>query len=455
MRKAINIAFIFMLLIAGFFKANAQTAREFWFVAPDLSAGHGEQPLAMRVTTYNRAATVTLSLPADPNFTPLVAQVPANSIHSFNLTGFLHKIESNKVNQVDSNGILLTATENVAAYYEVGPHNNTDIFTLKGEIALGKEFLVSAQSSWSNFNYNPAPKAATSIVATENNTQVSITPSNTIQGHLAGQAFSINLNKGESYTIVATSPSASSRYGGTKISSNKPVAVTISDDSVINSNYGGCREFIGDQTIPVNQLGKEYVLVKGFLGIQTVNPDHVYILATEDSTSVSLNGGASTINLNEGQSHEYLLYNQNVHLLSDKPVYVMHITGFGCEIGMAIVPSIYCTGSSEVGFNRSQSGDFYMVIIVPLGAEDDFKVNGNSTYFRASDFQAVSGTNGNWLSARKKFSSALIKLNQSYRVTNNSDKFHMGIINGTQQGGCLYGYFTDFSHISTPPIYHH
>lgn len=443
------------LMVASTHAITAQTAKEFWFAAPDVTAGHGDQPIILRVTTYDFPATVTLSLPADPNFTPLVAQVAANSIYTFQLTAHIHKIECNKVNQIDSNGIYVSASENIAAYYEVGPHNNTDIFALKGESALGKEFLVSAQSSWSNYNYTPTPLAATNIVATENNTQITITPSKAIQGHSAGTAFSITLDRGETYTLLATSRDTSSRYGGTKIVSNKPIAVTISDDSVINSNYGGCRELLGDQTIPISQLGTEYVLVKGFLGIHTVNPDHVYLMATEDNTSISVDGGASTITLNEGETHEYLLYNQNVHFLSNKPVYVMHITGFGCEVGMAIVPSIYCTGNSEVGFNRSQTGDFYLVLIVPNGAEDDFKVNGSTTYFQASDFTAVPGTNGNWLSARKKFNSNLIQVGQSYRVKNVTDKFHMGIINGTQQGGCLYGYFTDFSHISTPPIFHH
>lgn len=443
------------LFLAAISFAEAQTAREFWFAAPDVSAGHGDQPIILRVTTYDFPATVTLSLPADPNFTPLIAQVAANSIHTFQLTAHINKIECNKVNQIDSNGIHLTSTENVAAYYEVGPHNNTDIFALKGESALGRDFLVSAQSSWTNYNYTPTPLAATNIVASEDNTQITITPANAIQGHAAGTPFTITLNRGQTYTLLATSRNTSSRYGGTRILSNKPIAVTISDDSVVNSNYGGCRELLGDQTIPVEQLGTEYVLVKGFLGIHTVNPDHVYLMATEDNTSISVDGGVSTISLNEGQSHEYLLYGQNVHFQSNKPLYVMHITGFGCEVGMAIVPSIHCTGSSEVGFNRSQSGDFYMIMIVPSGAEDDFKVNGNGNYFQASDFTAVPGTNGNWLSARKKFNSSFIQIGQSYRVKNLTDKFHMGIINGTQQGGCLYGYFTDFSHISTPPIFHY
>lgn len=443
-----------MVIILGF-ELSAQTGQSFWFVAPDITAGHGDNPISIRVTTYTQASTITLSMPADPSFTPMVVNVAANSFHTFDLTPFINQVESQTHNQVDVNGIYISSTANIAAYYEIGPFNNTDIFALKADNALGTEFFLSGQSYWKSGNYNPQPHATSHIVATENGTQVTITPSVAILNHPAGVPFTITLNQGETYTIRAAGTKSNQRFAGTHVTSNKPIAITITDDSLHNSSYGGCKDVVGDQTIPVNKIGKEYILVKGFLGNNGNKPDRIYIMAIEDSTNLYFDGSVvPNTTLNKGGTHEQVLNNASLHISADKPVYVMHVTGFGCEVGMAIVPSIYCTGSNEVSFNRSQGGDFYMVVIVPNGFEGDFQVNGNNGFLKANDFQTANGTGGAWKIARKKFNQGQIKIDHSYRVTNSQSKFHLGIINGTKSDGCLYGYFTDFGSVITGPIYH-
>lgn len=446
---------VILILSLGSLQLAGQTGKEFWFAAPDATSGHADAPVFLRVSTYNANADISLSLPADPSFTPLTVSLAANSSYIFNLTPYMAKIENGIANAVRPSGIRILSTANITAYYEIGAGNNTDIFALKGDNALGTSFMISAQQYWTNGNYNPVPYATSHIVATANNTTVTITPSVAILGHPAGVPFTVNLDKGETYTIRATGQGVAARFPGTEVSSNKPIAITIADDSVTNSAYGGCKDIIGDQTIPLENIGSQYVIVRGFLGNNGNKPDRVYIMSTQDNAQVYLNGSAIPINLNKGDVYEEVLYGASLYIDATADVYVMHVTGFGCEVGMAIVPSINCTGSDEVSFSRSQAGDFYMVVFVPAGAESNFSVNGDTSYLTPGDFSPVPGTAGTWLSARKKFSNSKIKIGNNYRVNNTSDKFHLGIINGGSTTGCLYGFFTDFSAVRTDPIYHY
>lgn len=440
--------FLLVCILTG----QAQTGKKFWFAAPDATSGHNHEPIYLNLSAYNDSAYVTISQPANAAFLPMTVGIPASGSQRINLTPWLADIETTIADSVLNTGLYIQSTSNISAYYEIAPNNNTDIFSLKAENALGNQFLISAQTYWvSASKYNPVPYNQAIIVATSDNTSVTITPSNNVVGHAAGVPYTITLNRGQTYMIRAIGLGTADRFGGTEVVSDKPVAITIADDSIENNTYGGCKDIIGDQTIPLDQLGTEYILVKGFLGSR---PDRIYIMGTEDNTDVTVDGGgAQDFSVSRGQIHELRLSNPSVHMQATKDVYVMHVSGFGCEVGMAIVPSVYCTGSREISFVRSQPDDFYIVVYVPNGAQGSFEINGDPTLLQASDFNPVPGTGGNWVAARKYFNNFQIMIGNNYRVVNSARNFHFGIINGGSTTGCLYGYFTDFSGIDTGPIY--
>ena len=443
---------LFVLLFFCWHSGDAQTGKKFWFAAPDATSGHNDEPIFLNLSAYKDSAYVTISLPANPTFQPIGVGIPASGSRRIDLTPWLLDIETTIADTVLNNGLYIQSTSNISVYYEIAPNNNTDIFSLKGANALGNQFLISAQNYWfSSKKYHPLPYSQTIIVATQDNTNITITPTNNVVGHSSGIPYDVTLNKGQTYMIRANGLGTADRFGGTEVISDKPIAITIADDSIENNNYGACKDIIGDQTIPLDQLGTEYILVKGFLGSR---PDRVYVMGTEDSTDVVVDGGsAQNFSVNRGQIHELRLSNPSVHMLATKDVYVMHVSGFGCEVGMAIVPSVYCTGSREVSFVRSQPNDFYIIVYVPNGAQGSFEINGDPTLLQASDFYPVPGTGGNWVAARKYLNNSQILIGSNYRVVNSSRKFHFGIINGGSTTGCLYGYFTDFSGINTGSIY--
>ena len=48
----------------------------------------------------------------------------------------------------------------------------------------------------------------------------------------------------------------------------------------------GCTDLMGDQIVPTDLLGTEYIAIRGFLN----GDDRVYVVATEDNTLVSIGG---------------------------------------------------------------------------------------------------------------------------------------------------------------------
>ena len=262
---------------------SAQTDTTFWFAAPDLQEAHGDRPIFLRFSTSNTAASITISQPANPGFTPISIDIPANSSNSVNLTTVITQIENATPNTVSNKGLLIRSNSPISCYYDIANGSNGDIYALKGKNALGTKFTLPFQMG---FIGRPLPLYTTDfiILATENNTQVTITPKFSIMGHAAGVPFTITLQKGETYTCSATNNIATERPGGTLVTSNKPICISTKDDSLFYTGQG-CSDTAGDQLIPDNIAGQEFIIIKGYFN----SPDFYYVFAIENNTLVKVN----------------------------------------------------------------------------------------------------------------------------------------------------------------------
>ena len=88
-------------------------------------------------------------------------------------------------------------------------------------------------------------------------------------GHPANTTFAVSLPfKGNVYTgqnITQLSSIPGNNLSGTIVVSDKPISVTVSDDSVNPSGGGGCYDLMGDQIVPTDVIGTEYIVNEGFL----------------------------------------------------------------------------------------------------------------------------------------------------------------------------------------------
>ena len=278
---------VLLLLTISLFANNlfAQLDTAFWFVAPEVTQIHGDRPIVFRFSSLENASTITIDQPSNPTFPTQTINLGPNDSQTIDLTTWIDIIENKPADQILSYGFKISATEQITAYYEVTPtcNCNPDIFALKGRNALGLAFLTPFQNLLNNASY---ARSGFNIVATEDNTNITITPTQNIIGHLAGAPFTITLNRGQTYYGEASSTNANQHLGGTSIISNKPVAVTLSDDTAQGTPFGGCADLMGDQLIPISILGTEYIALKGYLN----GPDRLYILATTDNTSIAIDG---------------------------------------------------------------------------------------------------------------------------------------------------------------------
>ncbi|NQV01277.1 MAG: hypothetical protein HQ542_01420, partial [Bacteroidia bacterium] len=441
--------YILICLVLVPFSVFSQIDKEFWFVGPEISSNHGDIPIWMRISTMDDPANILLRMPANFTFAPIAQFIPPNSTISIRLdeidgnTSWLDSIENRPPNQVLNKGLLLTSDNYITAYYDDANPSNPAIWPMKGKNALGTEFYVPGQNNYPNQTNDGSE--AFDIVATEDNTLITITPTLDIVGHAAGIPFEITLNKGETYSARTLNTTAAASLMGSHIVSDKPIAITISDDSIITGGW----DIIGDQLVPVNLLGWEYIVIKGFAdnAPPNNNDERVYVCATMNNTEIRLDGNPVPVaTLNAGEQFNYGIPagSNTVYLDATNPVYVYHLSGHPGEAGASILPQDSCTGSVKIGFARSSSSAFAILILTHDGNQGNFLLNGDNSIITAANFNVVPGTANEWVYYRQNNLPQTQVPVGANLLENTSGKFHLGIINNVGASS-EYGYFSDFS----------
>jgi gliding motility-associated-like protein len=453
-----SIFFLAVLTLGSFKESRAQSGTDFWFAPPFVTHLHnspGGVPIYLLLSSMGSAATVTVSIPANGGFVPIVVTIPASKSKRINLSAFQAQLETYPTNSILNTGLHITSTAAITANYEEDNTNNPEDFALKGANALGTEFYIplTNYAGYPNnvFAASSPAFASFDIVASQNGTVVTIYSPLQVDGHAALTQFSITLNAGQTYSCGWTGANyqlPSTHPAGAAVHSNRPIAITVKDDSDHNPS-GGCYDLIGDQIIPTNILGTDYVAVKGFLN--NGGAESMFITATQNNTNIYIDGNPVAIrNMFAGETFQIIIdslptTNNSIYVRASNPVYATHVTGFGCEMGSAILPPLNCAGSHQVNFMRSTNEAFYLTLLVHASATGGFTITGPGTAtINPASFVTVPGTGGLWKAARIQYTLADVPVDSAFSVVNNLDVFALGIINGGGATGCRYGYFSEF-----------
>jgi gliding motility-associated-like protein len=436
------------------FTTKAQKDTEFWFAAPEISNGYAggdfDAPVRFLFSSYELGAIVTLSQPANPDFVPIVRTIPGNTSESFVFyASDLSFIENDQPNIVRNIGFKIVSTAPISVYYEViGVNtNNPELYSLKGKNSLGTTFFIPFQTLLSNStSYNPQPGSSFDIVATENNTVVTINPTRDIIGHSANTPFNITLNQGETFSSWSSGLNGSQHASGTKVSATKPIAITMKDDLLEGGPiFGGfCRDQLGDQLIPVDKIGTKYVVQRGLLN----GAEMAFVVGTSDNTQIRVNGTFFD-NVNECETKLITIDELQFFIETTAPVYVLQMTGRGCEVAGEVLPPLDCTGSNSVRFVRSNNEPFFLFVVTKAGNEGGFKLNGNANSIPSTIFNTIPGSNGEFVGAVTEFSDTEVIPEQSSFVENSMGVFQMGFLNGGTVTGCRFGFFSDYGNKTT------
>ncbi len=437
--------FLLALLLLTPLASVAQVDTLFWFAQPDVWRRYTTLPVNYCVTTFDQPATVTIDMPADPSFAPITFSVPANSFHQHNVASLYSQMVTSTSNAARNRGVRIRATAPVSCYFEV-TGDNSEIYTLKGRNGLGTDFLVPTQTIYPN---HPTFSISSSIeiVATEDDTQLEITPRVALTGGVAaGSTTFFSLNRGQTYRVRSSSLSANGHLYNTLIHTTKPVAVNSTDDLVEPTANA---DLVGEQILPVSQIGRRYVALNSFYNISSPNQhlysSNIFIFPTQDNTIVTVNGGPLSP-IQRGSSLSFRLSGAATLIEANNPIVVFQTTTSGFEMGGTMLPHLECTGSHRVVHKVPTDIDQQpkLAIVVATGHKAHFTLNGNP--MPASWFQTVPGDPTLSYSLR----TVAIPADSIISVENNAGRFQMGIIDLTFNVGasCTYGYFSDYAQAS-------
>lgn len=216
---------------------------------------------------------------------------------------------------IENRGILITSDENISisAMHATTTNSNVDATSLIPSTAFG-DFTEYFVASYEGTTTNPSQFV---VVATEDNTEIFITPSvSTSTGSAAGTEFSVTLNQGQSYWVRAD---AFGDLTGSKIESCNPVAV-FSGVATAPVVAGGApclgSNHLFTQLPPTNLWSNRY------FAAPLLNDNSEYairIISSTDNNTVLIDS-TSTISLDEGQFVDRVNLQKGVCISSSFPV---------------------------------------------------------------------------------------------------------------------------------------
>ena len=465
MKRLFSIVFIFFLYLISY----AQLDTEHWFA-----------PMVDRVKNSNYYQTLYLSTNETTPFTVTIYNnntvigtktISKGSPQKFTIPDREQIITTlnSKVFTPNTMGLYCKGDKKFFANLRFSETNHGEIITSKGKAGLGTKFYAVMAPIATNTANGSIIDFMAGIMATEDNTNITISgfsPSLVFSNGSSYSTISFTLNKGQSYIVDGLGSNALNATGfiGAKIESDKPISLT-------NGNFNGqyatntsSSDILMDQSVPVDKLGNEFILVKGNGAIGS-NMEGAIVVATENNTQVFLNNSSTAATtLQEGKYYkvpETNYINQgnghyNLYIKTSKNAYVYQLMAGDSSSnvvatgGFNYIPPLNCylpKKIDEIGLideNYVYSGATPILniptklsIITEKGAS--VTVNGTTPLSSTGPYN-VTGTN-NWVSYSIP--------NVTGNVTINSTKATTA---GISAGSDVVGYGGFFAGFSSVPI---
>jgi hypothetical protein len=334
---------------------------DFWLTFP---ANYSGGTLSLFITgSESTSGTVSINgLDISETFSVTADEVTTVSIDS--------DAEATSSDSIEDLGIHITAESEVSVYGLNRVTSTTDAYLGLPTDVLGTEYFVMTYATTIS-NYG----STLTVVGTEDDTEVTITPTETVGDRTEGVAYTITLNQGEVYLLESTTDGTD--LTGSQITSDKAIAVFGSVQCVnIPDGYGAC-DHIVEQLPPTDTWGTSFVT---YPLATRLNGDTFRFLASEDDTEIEVNGTV-VATLDAGGFYEQII-DGGAEIAASNPILVAQFSNstsydsVTSDPFMMLIPpyeqfqSSYTVTTPESGFSTN-----YINLVVPKSEIDSIIVD--------------------------------------------------------------------------------
>lgn len=371
-KSVLFVVLAFVTTMPAWGQASTE-GKEFW-VALTLSAAPSDGlPTPFIAVSTKEETKITITNPNDPTWQGITRTVGANEWAVFDNIPLAqwYPTEANNIAKIaeqagktDNNGLKVVTDKDVSVFAALWMLNSFDAANVLPITVLQSEYYTQDYPPYIKPSDGKA-LAMFTILATENNTRVRITPSTTTQdGHEAGRPYTVTLNAGQTYYVISQTLESLS---GTHVEALEERKIAVFQGDVFTQIPGGkaARDCTYEQAMPVDYWGTQFVVTRS----KEKDANRVRVTAYNDGTVVYLNNKRVKM-LNAGETFEFEMHKNpmtstgiheaDVDVLEDA-VYL----NATCPVAVYSydVSNGYTSNPSEMDKSR---GDPSMVWIAPL-----------------------------------------------------------------------------------------
>lgn len=302
-------------------------------------------------------------------------------------------LSQNDVNAVKTGkGLILEGDKDFYVSFRMRAENHAETLISKGRQGIGTRFRLG---SLPNGEDATPRNFVSSVMATEDNTTINLSDYDTNVEFISGnsintadnQTFTLNAGQTIVFSGYTDVPANLAGFIGALLTSNKPVAVNTGNALAGLASFGQGQDFTLDQIVGTDQIGKEYIFIKGNGNAGTELP---LLIADEDNTQIFLNGSPTPIiTLNAG---DYFLVpsanyqgvnNKNIFVRSSKNIYAYQILAGNTSYatcGLNFIPPLSCFFQNSVylpSINMIGNASYTAELMVLTYSTATLTINGN------------------------------------------------------------------------------
>lgn len=327
-------SFLLYLLFTTTSISQSNEGTNFWLGFMEHLDVYNNTKVVMVTSKYTTSGVVSIPLRDwEQPFT-----VAANTVQIITLPNYTEVLGSENKDNV---GISVTALQPVSVYMHQYHGQRSEASVVLPISAIGKAYYVMSYSGVTRQgNVHPSEFL---IVGTQDETEISITVSDFIEGGLSpGSSLNIQLDAGETYQVQARN--GSDDLTGSFVSADKNFAIFGGASWTEVPTGCNARDNLLEQMYPITTWGKQFVTIPN----DNMAYDLFRIMASEDNTMVEVSGlTTNTYMLNAG---EFITYQRSepTYINSSSPIMVaQYITGVFCSGHSVGDPSMVLLNSVE------------------------------------------------------------------------------------------------------------